>query len=196
MIAQFNRALLASALTLSLAACGDSSTPANEDVAAAPTERDLPMVPLGKSAQAQNYEIKIDSVEDRSQVGVLDMGPKLSPGETFVVVRYTIKNIGRTPLDQGNQPDVKLIDGDYVEYAEDREAGMMEAIKNEDDTGTLNRNVTGKRTAVWRLEKASFDKATWRIKVPLDTTTDAALDKIARWPLDSKAPPPLMFALK
>lgn len=193
---RLSRAVLAFALPLSLAACGDSSPPSHEEVPAAPTERDLPVVPLGKSAQSQNFEIKIDSVEDRSKVGVLDMGPKLSPGETFVVVRYTIKNIGRTPLDRGNQPDVKLIDGDFVEYAEDREAGMMEAIKNEDDTGTLNRNVTGKRTAVWRLEKASFDKAAWRIKVPLDTTTDAALDKISRWPLDSKAPPPLMFAIK
>lgn len=196
MIAQFNRALLASALTIGLAACGDNATPPNEDVAAAPTERDLPTVPLGKSARAQNFEITINSVEQRAKVGVLDMGPKLSPGETFIVVRYTIKNTGSTPLDQGNQPDVKLIDGEYLEYAEDREAEMMEAIKNEDDIGTLNRNVTGKRTAVWRLEKTSFDKATWRIKVPLDTTTDAALDKIARWPLDSKAPPPLMFALK
>lgn len=196
MTVQLNRAVFTFVLTLSLAACGDSSPSSHEDVAAAPTERDLPTVPLGQSAKEQNFEIKIDSVEDRSQVGVLDMGPKLSPGETFVVVRYTIKNIGRTPMDRGNQPDVKLIDGDYVEYAEDREAGMMESIKNEDDTGTLNRNVTGKRTAVWRLEKTSFDKATWRIKVPLDTTTDVALDKIARWPLDSKAPPPLMFALK
>lgn len=195
MIVQLNRAALALVLAASLAACGDD-TASDTAAAAAPTERDLPTTGLGKSAKAGNLEITIKSVEERSQVGVYGMGPKLSPGETFVVVRYTIKNIGSAPVDRGNQPDIKLIDGNYQEYAEDSEAEMLEAIKNDDDMGTMNPSVTYKRTAVWRLGKEAFDKAKWRVKVPLDATTDAALDKIARWPLDSNAPPPLMFALK
>ncbi|HEV7314898.1 DUF4352 domain-containing protein [Sphingopyxis sp.] len=196
MIAQLNRAALAFLLTLGLAACGGGDDTASNAVAETPTERDLPTVAIGKSAKGNDLEITIKSVETQSKVGVYGMGPTLSPDETFVVVRYTIKNVGSAPVDRGNQPDIKLIDGNSQEYAEDGEAEMLEAIKNNDDTGTLNPNVTYKKTAVWRLGKASFDKATWRVKVPLDTTTDATIEKIARWPLDSKAPAPLMFALK
>ena len=177
-----------------LAGCGEN--PAGGGTSVQRTERDLPTVAFGQPAKGSNLQIKIGSVEERSKVGVYGMGPKLSPGETFVVIRYTLKNISAKPIERANQPDVELIDAKGQDYARDTESEVMEAIKNGDNSGTLNPNITSKQTAVWRVDKASFSKATWRLKVPLDATLDAALDTLARWPLDSKAPPPLMFALK
>ena len=181
-----------------LASCGgeSSSNQTGSENSLQPTERDLPTVAFGQPAKGSNLEIKIGSVEERSKVGVYGMGPKLNPGETFVVIRYTLKNIGTKPVERANQPDVELIDAENQEYARDNEAEVMEAIKNDDNSGTLNPNITSKQTAVWRVDKAAFNRATWRLKVSLDKTLDATLDTIERWPRDSKAPPPLMFKLK
>jgi hypothetical protein len=189
------RITLAALALLALSGCG-SDMPVIEASEASTSESSLPVIALGESGHGKNVEVTVNSVEQRSEVGVYGMGPKLNAGETFVVVRYTLKNTGKEPLDTINQPNVELIDGDDQSYAKDREGEMVEAIKNQDNTGALNPKVSSKQTAVWRLDKASFDRATWRLKVPLDQTFDATMDKVAKWPMDANAPAPLIFALK
>ena len=189
------RTTLAALALLALSGCGPDM-PVIEATEASTSESPLPTIPFGEARLGGNLEISVNSVEDRSEVGVYGMGPKLSPGETFVVVRYTLKNTGKKPIESFNLPGAELIDGQDQVYAEDSEAEMVEAIKNEDSSGALNPKVSSKKTAVWKLNKASFDKATWRLRLPLDETLEARVDKVAQWPLDSNAPRPLIFALK
>lgn len=194
---RFFSALIFAAL---LSACGGpdtSNTSANEAVAVE-ENKPLPLVSLGKAGSESGFEVTVKSVQQRSQIGMEGIGPATEPGETFVVVQYTVKNLGAKPVDSADLPSAELIDANEQAYAEDTQASALQAALSDgmSGTGDLNPNVTARQTAVWKLEKKSFDPATWRLKVSFDTGFSATLDKAARWPLNPQATPPLMFALK
>jgi hypothetical protein len=138
------------------------------------------------------------SVKQQSQIGEPGLGPKAEPGETFVVVRYTIKNTDTKPLDTANRPELALRDGGGQTYSEDATAGVLAAALNndiQDANGDLNPKVTAKATAIWKIDKASFDKKTWRVVATLGGF-GAKLDKAASWPMNPDAEQPLTFALQ
>lgn len=176
-----------------ISGCDDSAI---DHSATTRSESSLPVVPFGETATGADLAIKIASVSEQSRSGIYGMGPKAGSGNTFVVVRYTMKNTSKEPVSRGDQPTVQLIDADGQSYEPDREAEALESIKNEDEIGPLNPGVTTKQTAVWKVAKVSFSRKTWRLKVPQDETFDATMDKLARWPLNAKAPPSLILALK
>jgi len=182
-----------------LTACGgsSSSTPANT-VTETPTVEPAPIA-IGKAGIRPGVTVTINSVKEESQIGEKGYGPEAQPGETFIVVRYTIKNTSNKPLSSLDQPDLELVDGSSQSYAEDTQASVLAAALNNDildGGGDLNPQVTAKNTAVWKIAKAPFDKKTWRIKVTIGGLT-AKFDKAASWPVDSgDAPAPLIFSLQ
>lgn len=184
-----------------LSACGSNSTSAasSDEPGAVPgANAEASMIPLGKPGAGKDVVVTVLSVKQKSQIGEPRLGPKAEPGETFVVVRYTIKNTDTKPLDTANRPELALLDGGGQTYSEDTTAGVLAAALNndiQDATGDLNPNVTAKSTAVWKIDKASFDKKTWRI-VGTFGGLGAKLDKAASWPMNPDAEQPLTFALQ
>ena len=63
------------------------------------------------------YEIKITSVEEKSQVGKLSPKRKPQAGYTYVIVNYQFINISGQPLSQYESPDFELIDKNKAKYA-------------------------------------------------------------------------------
>jgi hypothetical protein len=63
------------------------------------------------------YEIKITSIEEKSQVGKLSPKRKPQEGYTYVVVNYQFINISGKPLSQYESPDFVLIDKNKAKYA-------------------------------------------------------------------------------
>lgn len=185
---KLNTAILASAILLNACDSADDSIAATE-TAAAP----IKVYAVGESASADGMEFAITAVEERSQIGPVGVGPKAASGETFVVVRYTIKNIGSKPIDSWNFPTFELLDGDRVALAKDTEATILDGALNSDgqSSSDLNPKVTAKQTAVWKVEKASFDKATWRLKVSFDSAVANAI----AWPAKAEGEAPIMFGL-
>ena len=189
---------MALALATIVAAC-DGGTDASLDDAIAQEAstkgvQDLPVVPLEKSAEAEGFEVTVNAVEQRSQIGIEGLGPAAGAGETFIVVRYSLKNLGKKPVSSWDFPTVDLMDSSSQVYAGDSEASALESALSEDITGSsdLNPNITAKLVSVWKIHKASFDESTWRMKISFGS---AIADAIT-WPLDSNSPPPLIFALK
>jgi hypothetical protein len=155
-------------------------------------------VALGAAGEGPGVTVTINSVKEQQSIGAEGFGPKTEPGETFVVVRYTIKNTSTKPLSSTDRPDLALIDGAGRSYSEDTQAGILEAALNNDihnSSGDLNPNVSAKATAVWKIDKASFDRKKWRVRATLGGF-GAALEKAASWPREAKTPPPLTFSLE
>jgi hypothetical protein len=99
------------------------------------------------------------------------VGPKAEASETFVVVSYTLKNTSGKALPFLERPGLSLVDGKGQTYAPDDIAGIMAAGMMNDPSGMsadLNPNVSAKTKAVWKLDKAAFDRATWRLNVATD----------------------------
>nr|WP_272916547.1 DUF4352 domain-containing protein [Tsuneonella aeria] len=182
-------AILASAILLTGCDSADD-TIAPTETAAAPDK----IYKLGETASAGGLEFAITKVEERSQIGPVGIGPKAGSGEVFVVVRYTIKNIGKEPIDRWDFPKVELINGEEVTLAKDTEATALEGALKSDShgTGDLNPKVTATETSVWKVEKASFDRDTWQLKASFDSAVAAAVT----WPMEPNVEAPILFSLK
>lgn len=192
---RFTMAVLAALLS----GCGtDPVTESADSSTAAAAVKDAPPVELGLSGNASDMEVTVNSVEQKNLIGPKGFGDEAGPGEIFVVVRYAVKNLGKKPLMRPDFPGVELIDGADQGYAEDRQAAVLEAALNDDlqSSGDVNPNVSAKLTSVWKVDRASFDPAVWRLKVSFDQGFSATMDKAAKWPLDSDAAPPVLFKLK
>lgn len=177
-----HKAALAVAMSLTVAGCGaveqapsnDQTTVENIDaneLAAIAT----PAVPFGKTGSGEGFEITVLSVERRSSVGTAE-ARKAGPTETFVVIRYRLKNTMPRTMDSGERPEVVLLDGVGQANAADDASGLLFADDGLADAFTgINPNVSANRAAVFKVDKASFNKASWRLAVPSDGSLTFAL---------------------
>lgn len=168
-------------LTTVIAACGEgpASPGAAETEASAPAVAVTPPTAVGEAGNAEGSNYTVTSVETANQLGAAGIGPKAEAGETFVVVSYTIKNTADAPLTLMERPALSLVDGNGQSYATDDMATMMAAGMMDDPSGMasdLNPNVSAKTKAAWKVDKASFDKATWRVVVASDPALTFALN--------------------
>ena len=164
------------ALAFLLTACG-SETPS---APSQPTEAtaETPPVALGQTASSDGVEIAITDVDQTKQLGPSGVGLTAEPSETFVVVSYTLKNTSDKALPFLERPGLALVDETGRTYAPDDIAAAMSAISMDDPTGLssdLNPNVSAKTKAAWKLDEASFDRATWRLVVSSRPTITLAL---------------------
>jgi hypothetical protein len=164
-----------SALFGLLAAC-DGGTPTNTN-SVAPAAAAKP-VAFKETGKAEGVEFTVTKVDTRSQLGIAAAGMIAEPSETFVVVRYTLKNTGKSPLGFTDRPSISLMDGKGQAYQIDMPAATMATDGLAEMTGMssdLNPNVSAKSVGAWKVEKTAFDKATWKVQVGGDPEMTFAL---------------------
>lgn len=170
------------AFTTMLAGCGDVAPAAVQEPQgdfAAPINAVAPvpakLVPLGQSGAGLGFEITVTSVEQRSRVGAAS-SRKAGPTETYVIVLYDLKNTSRRPIASEDRPEVTLIDGNGQAYSDDRAAAFSFTENGLGDAyEALNPNVTAKRASVWKVDKAAFQRASWKLLVAGDPQIKFAL---------------------
>lgn len=148
---------------LALTACGGSepsgTTKAEEARSAAK------IYGLKEAAPADGVEITLTSVKQTNQALPPEASPPAGPDETFVVLQYQIKNTGDEPIDLFSRPDLELLDGDGQSYAKDDLATTVLTTTNDPSgaANAMNPGTTVKATAVWKVAKAGFDLASWKV---------------------------------
>jgi len=187
------RAAFALAFVSLLAGCGSDQAPSD-----APSKAPEPIVvvPTGKVVSVGGFEVGLASMKKRKQIGTEGIGPAAGAGETFVVARYTVRNVGAQPVDSTDFPKFELIDGNGQVFVEDDQATMLASALNDAHTGALNPSVTAQLVSVWKVSTSSFDPAKWHLKVSFDQGLSAKAQKVARWPLEVKFPAPVLLTLK
>ncbi len=170
---------MAIALATFLTACGGGapSQPAANGVDTA-AQTSSPAIAVGKPGKAGAVQFTVTAVSTTGQIGPAPVGAKAEAGETFVVVSYTIKNVGDATLPFADRPGVTLVDGKGQSYEPDMSSSMMAAGMMSDTSGMasdLNPNVSAKTKVAWKVDKAAFDKASWKVVVATDPALTFAL---------------------
>lgn len=159
MIIRLKPALVALVMASMFTACGDLETPA---------------IALGQTGGKDGVELTLTDVNTASLIGSVDHGSEAGPAEIFVIVNYTMKNVGPTPLQYLDRPDLTLLDAAGNNYASD-DSALFDARNRREKPITewsdLNTSVSAKNLQVWKVEKATFDRATWKVR--LDTPSQA-----------------------
>lgn len=142
------------------------------------TTSDAPAIAVNKVGKATRLDFTVTAVKATTQVGPVGVGPKAEAGETFVVVDYTLKNTADKPLTYAERPAINLIDGKGQTYAADEIASATAGAMAKDPSGMvsdLNPNVAARTEAVWKVDKAAFDRKTWKLVVASDPQLTFAL---------------------
>lgn len=164
------------AALLLLSACGEAPT-SQATGGEAVAQPEAKPIAIGETGKADGVEITIDNVKTTNQVGPAGVGPKAEPTETFVVVKYRLKNTADKPLGIAERPTLSLTDADGQGFASDDMIGAM-AMDSADATSftvDLNPGVSTKVVSVWKIAKTGFDKASWRLVVNTDPVLTFAL---------------------
>jgi hypothetical protein len=154
-------------LALLLSACDGGNAPSNNAVA--PTTTEATSVPIGRPGSATGVQFTVTKIDNRAQLGMAGAGMKAEPTETYVVVRYTLKNTGAVPLSLSDRPSISLVDAKGQSYATDMSAAAMASDGLDELNGMandINPNTSAKGVAVWKVEKAAFDNGTWKLVLP------------------------------
>lgn len=154
-----------------LGACDGGYNQTSNIAGTSATAASSPAVALGQTGNANGINFTVTGVTTPSQIGPAGIGPKAEAGETFVVVSYTLKNTSSQSLPLMERPGLALVDVSGQTYAPDDLATPMAGGLMNDPSGMaadLNSNVSAKTKAAWKLDKAAFDRSTWRLVVASD----------------------------
>ena len=169
---------IALALTALISGCGDETTTATPNSEASAPAKDTPPIALKQTGNATGVDFTVTDVATPNQIGPGGIGPKAEAGETFVVVSYTLKNTGGAQLPMMERPGLSLIDSKGQSFPADEMATAMAGGMMDDPSGMvsdLSPNVLAKSKAAWKLDKAAFDRGTWRLIVASDPQLTFAL---------------------
>lgn len=164
------------AALLLVSACGQAPT-SQTTGGEATAQPEVKPIALGETGKAAGVEITIDTVKTMGQIGPAGIGPKAEPTETFVVIKYRLKNTADKALGIAERPTLSLADGNGQSYTVDDMVGAM-AMDSADAasfTVDLNPGVATKVVSVWKIAKAGFDKATWKVTANTDPAMTFAL---------------------
>lgn len=164
------------ALAALLTACGGGAP--SQPAANAVEQSGSPVIAVGETGKAEGIDLTVTDVAQKSQLGPAGVGPKAEKGETFVVVSYTLKNTADKSLPLMERPMLTLIDATGRTYAADDASSLMAAGMMDDPSGMaadLNPNVSAKTKAAWKVDKAAFKTADWKLVVATDPALTFAL---------------------
>ncbi len=161
------RTIISATALLLLSACGSSSDTTTPAAAATKIYK------LGETASAKGLDFTVTKVDQRSLLGAGGEGFKAEPGETFVVVYYTLKNTAGEALTLMDRPSISLTDATGHSFIKDDAGSMMEGGMMKDPSGMasdLNPGVAAKTAAAWKVSKAAYESGQWNIVVDTNPT--------------------------
>lgn len=123
---------------------------------------------IGLPARVGDVEFTLLGVEIRDVVGSEFIKQEARPGEEFLAIRYTYKNVGNAPISTWNSPRVRLMDGNGQEYSMDVGASSSYAVEVKNDSNALsdiNPGVTQSDSDVFVLGSDHLYSNTWVLKV-------------------------------
>lgn len=130
---------------LILAACGEAEVAQNDSA------------PPMAIAVADGLEFTIKSVKTVEEVS-RNQTFTAAPGETFVVVRYTVKNVSDQVIKARDTSKLILRDEKGRRQERDNSLSVWTTDETEAD---LNPDLSGPRTDIWRVASATYNPSTW-----------------------------------
>ena len=173
-----NCALTALAL-LALSGCGSSPEAPTADAVTAEAPPTRRVYSIGQSVVPTNYKFTLASVSERSKASDNPFADSAGPGEVFVVAKFTVKNLGSSPLDTSGLPKVELLDDQGTAYAEDSLNSALVADGGLESLNDINPGVTYRSGLAWKVAKGAFDPAKWKIVVRADPAFEYRLKEPA-----------------
>ncbi|MBS0479311.1 MAG: DUF4352 domain-containing protein [Proteobacteria bacterium] len=133
---------------------------------------------LGDAVNFGVFEITLETVEQKQQVGGAMDVTKAADGGTLVAITYTLKNTGKKPLGMFDRPSLQLIDPDGQRYSSD--VGATSSLRIEKDftakmLSDLNPAITTTDGVVFEVSKNQFDRKTWKVILEGHETTPIGL---------------------
>lgn len=127
---------------------------------------------IGNPLDTKKYRIVIESVDIRHSVGDgMFFNSQPAAGAVYVVVDYSVTNIGNKPASSWSSPSFYLRDGNDTRYSADMGASAAYAAEtgnSEKIVSNLNPGITMKGAEVFEVSQNLFDKTSWAIEVDAD----------------------------
>lgn len=158
---------VASASSSGAAAAAAKAHP-TDVVTPAPVPKPAPRIGIGQSFRTRRFQIEVNSVQLRSQVGGDFINDSAAQGAEYVAVAWTYENISNNPADAFSVPRVHLVDAHGTVYDPDIEASSVYATQIDATAKALsnaNPGIALTDGAVFEVSQQLFDPRTWTILV-------------------------------
>lgn len=169
------RTTISATALLLLSACEqpkqDETAPATMQEAPTPTPAKVSAI--GEFVAAPGFEFTLKSVEEQSKPGNSPYAQPAGDGQTYVVAKFTFKNIGTKPVDKRSLPEVELVDPNGTAYSWDVVASAFAA--DESSMDDINPGVSRRSGMAWKVAKGAFDPAGWKVVLRSDPPVEFKL---------------------
>ncbi|MHA6723809.1 DUF4352 domain-containing protein [Sphingomonas sp. RS2018] len=159
--------LMVLAAVLAIAGCDDAS----KTSATAPHQNDISAgapIAMKQAGKADGIDFTVTKVTTPPNI---EYGPKANEGEVFVIVGYKLKNTAAQPLGLMDRPPLSLVDPSGQSYKIDDFLTASAGVDVADQSSfvaDINPNIAVEGRAAWKIDKAAFDRKTWRLVVASD----------------------------
>jgi hypothetical protein len=157
----------ASASSTGSAVAATDAHPA-QTVAPAPAPKPAPRIGIGQAFHTKRFQIEVNSVQLRSQVGGEFINDTAAQGAEYVAVAWTYENISNKPADAFSVPTVHLVDAHGTVYDPDIEASSVYATQINATAKALsnaNPGIALTDGAVFEVSQQLFDPRTWSLQI-------------------------------
>lgn len=114
-------------------------------------------------------EVTVTGVEVKDLIGSTYMQKTPSEGGTYIAVNYTIKNIGKNPINAFSIPSIQLTNEQDVVYDSDVDANMYYSFEKETDNekilSNLNPGITTNGSEVFEVSKELYNSEKWFVLI-------------------------------
>lgn len=135
---------------------------------------------IGDVIRTEQFEIAIDSIEEKQTVGTKYIQSEAPEGFMYLVVTWSYKGIADRPIDAFPSPSLKLQDRDRTENDPDISASGSYASEVNLDREVFSDLIPGvlvKDAQVFEVSKEQFDKDGWRLRIKADKNIFITLKK-------------------
>lgn len=139
-----------------------------QTVAPAPAPKPAPRIGIGQAFHTKRFQIEVNSVQLRSQVGGEFINDTAAQGAEYVAVGWTYENVSNKPADAFSVPTVHLVDAHGTVYDPDIEASSVYATQINATAKALsnaNPGIALTDGAVFEVSQQLFNPRTWSLQI-------------------------------
>lgn len=145
---------------------GDESTAKEDSTSSAAKEERVYAV--GDTVLADQLEIVISNVEEKSSVGNEFISNQASDGGIYVAIQYSMKNVSNEPVGMFDYPTINLIDENGTKYSSDIDASGSYAVEVDIDSkvlSDLNPGISVTDSTVYEISQDALSSGKWFIQI-------------------------------